>query len=299
MRRRPLTLPLLRNGAPPSPARGEGIGGGGERLGWRTRRAGPASARGCAARRTRGSSPARAITSPTSPCPAFRTWHSCAARSRMAASAPSARRKVPRAACSAPRTLPGSSRCRQIPASPALSRPTTRRSPRGRCASSASRSRCALPPPAPPPRIWRRRSTSISTSCRRSSTCWRRASPARAGARALGRQRLPRTATEAGRQVDEAATHAPRSSSSARCARRGRCMSPLEGKGVVAYWDDRLEPARRLYLDPDAAHHPHRACGLPRASTRPASASSRPMSAAASATSACCSRRKSASPGWR
>ena len=50
--------------------------------------------------------------------------------------------------------------------------------PRPRCATSASWWRCASRRPAPKPRTSSPRSRSISRSCPRSSTCWRRASPA-------------------------------------------------------------------------------------------------------------------------
>ncbi len=43
-----------------------------------------------------------------------------------------------------------------------------------------------------------------------------------------------------------------------------QCMSPIEGRGVVAAWDRRLEQLLVYSVDPDAAHRAHRARRLPR-----------------------------------
>ena len=74
-----------------------------------------------------------------------------------------------------------------------------------------------------------------------------------------------------------------------------QCMSPIEGRGVVATCDHRARPAHALYRAPRCRTSCAPACPNASASSRAASASSRPTSAAASATRASCCRRKSAS----
>ena len=85
-----------------------------------------------------------------------------------------------------------------------------------------------------------------------------------------------------------------RRSSSRRTLRTARqCMAPLEGRGVVAEWDRRLE---QLVLH-TSTQMPHIVrtglAEMPRPGRGGGSASSRPMSAAASATRASCCRRRS------
>ena len=75
-----------------------------------------------------------------------------------------------------------------------------------------------------------------------------------------------------------------------------QCMSPMEGRGVVADLGSAAGATARSYLDADAAHRAHRTRRLPRP-RKGGSASSRPMSAAASATRASCWPRKFAPAG--
>ncbi len=52
---------------------------------------------------------------------------------------------------------------------------------------------------------------------------------------------------------------APRSCVRRRLRTARQCMSPIEGRGVVAEWDRRLEQLMLYTLDPDAAYRAHRA----------------------------------------
>ena len=175
----------------------------------------------------------------------------------------------------------------------------SRRSPRARCASSASRSR------------WRRadarrgRGPGRAGRARVSRSC-----PCSSMRHARARPTERRACTRTGTTTSSSRSHVDKRFR--RCMAKQRpvvvrraielarqCMVPMEGKAVVAYWDEPGRPAGGLQRDAGAAHDAHRPRASASASTRGRCASSRRTSAAASATSACSSRRSCASPGWR
>ena len=137
---------------------------------------------------------------------------------------------------------------------------------------------------------------STSRSCPPSTTCWRRAGRTRRSFMSIGA--TTSSSKPSSTSAFEAALDAPirvtREISTAR-----QCMAPLEGRGVVAAFDHRLDQLALYTAHPDAAHRAQRPRRLPRPAAGAPSASSRPMSAAASATRASCCPRRSASPGWR
>ena len=137
------------------------------------------------------------------------------------------------------------------------------------------------------------RSSSTSRSCPPSPTCWRRASRARRSCTSTGAttsSSRPASTTTSRPSRRKAADHGD-----ARAAHRAAVHVR---RSRAAAWsptgDRRLEPARGLHLDADAAHRALRPRRVPRPRRGRRSASSRPMSAAASATRASCCPRRSA-----
>ena len=137
----------------------------------------------------------------------------------------------------APRISSASSRSARFRAFRGSRRPTIRRSRPARCAMPARRWRCASARRAARPRIWRS-----------SSTVELDPLPAVTDALAARQRRAPPLVhegwgdnlfmtTSVGGDIDEVARTAPVVIKREYRMNR-QCMAPLEGKGVLAYWDD-------------------------------------------------------------
>ena len=83
-----------------------------------------------------------------------------------------------------------------------------------------------------------------------------------AGARGMGRQRLPRDAGRRRSRRSDAGRPPWRCSRSIRTARQP--MSPLEGRGVLCEWNRAPRAARHAHRGADAAHQPRGALRMPR-----------------------------------
>ena len=135
-------------------------------------------------------------------------------------------------ACSSPRTWRAWRRSAPTRRCRASSRRCSRSWRRARCATSASWSPCASRRRAPRPRTSPPRSSSISSRCRSSPTCWRRARP---GAPLVHEHWGDNLFLTTSIDVDFEAVKAKAAVSVTRELRTSRqVMSPLEGRGVVA-----------------------------------------------------------------
>ena len=163
-----------------------------------------------------------------------------------------------------------------------------------RCATSANRSLSASPTAVPKPRISPApgaRSRRIAGGCRHDARP-RPEAP-------LIHAHWSRTCfSKRWSTIDFGLDECRGVKSSARSAPRVRAWRRIEGRGVVADWDNRRNRSwsipRRRCRTSSATASP-----IVSASIRAMSASSRPMSAAALATRASCCRRRSASLIWR
>ena len=158
---------------------------------------------------------------------------------------------------------PRGRRCRSAPTPRCRASSPRPAGPRHRQGAPRRRARRHVrrPDAAPRPRTWPPRSSSTSSRCPPSPTCWRPQARRAAGARALGRQPLPRLQRRGelrGRQGqgrlfrDARAAHLAPGHEPDRGARRGRAVALA------------ARPARRPHLDPAAPHRPLRPRRVPR-----------------------------------